>query len=91
MVSFKQFLAEARYKIVRARVRAGKVQRKWRRLSNVKGYTIRSGRIAKMSAAEKRHRHLSAIKAARKRIGKMSRIVWKHNRSVAIRNRILRR
>ena len=53
----KQIIAEAnvqkmgRKKLIRARVRGGKVQRR-KVVSAVKGYTIRRGRLVRMSPSE---------------------------------------
>lgn len=48
-----------RIKLVRARVRQGKVQRK-KSVSNVPGYTMRQGRMIRMSSQERQHRKLAA-------------------------------
>jgi len=61
-----------RIKIIRIRIRRGKIQRR-KRLSNVKGYTLRGGRLVRMSSAERRARKMGARKAVRKRKSKRSR------------------
>ena len=74
-------LNEARLKIIKARIRGGKVQRR-KKISNVKGYTLRGGQLVKMSAAEKRHRKLGARKGKIKRRAKMARALVKRKRSL---------
>lgn len=76
-----QDLNEARVKIVKARVRGGKIQRR-KKVSNVKGYTIRGGRLIKMSPAERMRRKRSARKAKVKRKAKMARALIKRKRSL---------
>lgn len=83
----KEVIAEAnvqkmgRVKIIRARVRGGKVQRR-KKLSAVKGYTIRGGRVVRMSPAERRRRKLAARRAKVKRRAKMARTLIKRQRSL---------
>jgi hypothetical protein len=48
-----------RIRLVRARVRQGKIQRR-KKLSNVPGYTIRQGHMVRMSSQERQHRKLAA-------------------------------
>lgn len=72
---------EARIKIVKARIRGGKIQRR-KKVSNVPGMTIRSGKLQRMSAAERRRRKLGARKAVRKRAPKMNRALMKRKRSL---------
>ena len=74
-------LNEARVKIVRARIRGGKVQRR-KKVSNVAGYTIRGGRLVKMKASERMHRKRAARKAKVKRKAKMARAIIKRKRSL---------
>jgi hypothetical protein len=74
-------LNEARVKIVRARIRGGKVQRR-KKVSNVAGYTIRGGRLIKMKASERMHRKRAARKAKVKRKAKMARTLIKRSRSL---------
>jgi hypothetical protein len=82
MLSFTEFLSEApRIRIIKARVRAGKVQRRVR-VSGVKGYTIRGGNLTRMSSAEKMHRKLGARKAKVKRRAKMARSIMMRSRSL---------
>ena len=74
-------LSEARVKVVRARVRGGKVQRR-KKVSNVKGYTIRGGRLVKMKPAERMRRKRAARKAKVKRKAKLARALIKRKRSL---------
>lgn len=73
-----------RTKLVRVRIRKGKVQRR-KKLSNVKGYTIRGGRMVRMTSIERRHRKMAARKARFKRRGKMNQILRK--RRISLRKR----
>lgn len=74
-------LDEARIKIVKARIRGGKIQRR-KKVSNVPGMTIRGGKLQRMSAAERRRRKMGARKAVRKRAPKMNRALMKRKRSL---------
>ena len=60
-------MKQGRVKIIRVRIRNGKVQRR-KKLSAVKGYTIRKGKLTRMNATERRHRKLGARRA--KKIGR---------------------
>jgi hypothetical protein len=85
MIGFKEFfeLDEQSWKKVN-RVRSGKVQRR-KMVSKRPGYRIQSGKLVRMSATEKRKRHLAQIKAARKRKPMISRILRK--RKISLRRR----
>lgn len=74
-------LDEARVKIVRARIRGGKIQRR-KKVSNVPGMTLRGGQLKRMSAAERRRRKLGARKGKMKRRAKLSRSLMKRKRSM---------
>jgi hypothetical protein len=74
-------LEEARVKIVRARVRGGKVQRR-KKVSTVKGYTVRGGKLVKMSTKEKMDRKRGARRAKVKRRAKLARALIKRKRSL---------
>ena len=74
-------LDEARIKLVKARIRGGKIQRR-KKVSNVPGMTIRGGKLQRMSAAERRRRKMGARKAVRKRAPKMNRALMKRKRSL---------
>ena len=83
----KEIIAEAniqkmgRKKLIRARVRGGKVQRR-KVVSAVKGYTIRRGKLVRMPAAERLRRKMSARRAKMKRRAKMARALIKRKRSL---------
>lgn len=63
----------ARIRRIRLRIRNGKVQRN-RKVSTVKGYVMRHGRLTRMSAAERRHRKMGARRAKIKRRSERSKI-----------------
>lgn len=70
-----------RTKLVKVRVRGGKVQRR-KKFSTVPDYTIRGGRVVRMSALERRRRKLGARRAKIKRKGKLSAILRKRKMSL---------
>jgi len=70
-----------RKKLVKARVRGGKVQRR-KVVSGVKGYTIRGGKLTRMSSAERLRRRISQRKAKVKRRAKLARSLIKRKRSL---------
>jgi len=70
-----------RTKIVRVRIRAGKVQRR-KKFSTVPGYTIRGGKLVRMSAQERRHRKMGARRAKIKIRSKKNQILRKRNISL---------
>lgn len=74
-------LDEARVKVIKARVRGGKVQRR-KKVSNVKGYTMRGGKLTRMSSKEKLDRKRGARKGKIKRKAKMARAMIKRKRSL---------
>ena len=76
-----------RTKLVRVRIRGGKIQRR-KKLSAVKGYTIRGGKLTRMSAQERRHRKMAARRAKFKRRAKLQQSLRKRKRSL-IRRRAL--
>ena len=73
-----------RTKLIRVRIRKGKVQRRIKK-SAVKGYTIRGGRIVRMTPLERRHRKMAARRAKFKRRAKLTQAMRK--RGMAIRKR----
>jgi len=87
----KEIVAEAnvqrmgRRKLVRARVRTVKgkptIQRR-KVVSAVKGYTIRGGKLIRMTQAERLRRRLSQRRAKFKRKAKMARALIKRKRSM---------
>lgn len=74
-------LDEARFKIIKARVRGGKVQRR-KKVSTVKGYTFRGGKLTRMSVTERRKRKMGQRRGKIKRKSKMSRALIKRKRSM---------
>jgi hypothetical protein len=73
-----------RAKLIKLRVRGGKVQRR-KKLSDVKGYTLRGGRMVRMSTTERRNRKMGARKAKIKRRTKINQILRK--RKISLRKR----
>lgn len=74
-------LDEARIKIVKARIRGGKIQRR-KKVSNVPGMTMRGGQLKRMSPAERRRRKLGAKRGKIKRRSKMRQALMKRRRSM---------
>lgn len=74
-------LNEARIRIIKARIRNGKVQRR-KKVSNVPGLTIRFGKLTRMTPGERRRRKLGAKRAKLKRRSKKSIILMKRRRSL---------
>ena len=70
-----------RTKIIRVRIRKGKVQRR-KKFSAVKGYTIRSGKLVRMSPQERRHRKMAARRAKFKRRSKLRQALRKRKLSL---------
>jgi hypothetical protein len=64
-------LKMGRTKLIRVRVRKGKVQRR-KKFSAVKGYTIRGGKLTRMMPAEIRHRKLASRRSKVKRKSKLN-------------------
>jgi hypothetical protein len=85
MKTFEEYLAEAQPKMrirrIRVRIRNGKVQRNVKK-SGIKGYTLRGGRLVRMSTTEKLHRKRGARRGKIKRRAKMARILMKRSRSL---------
>lgn len=83
----RQIVAEAnvqrmgRRKLVRLRIRGGKVQRR-KTLSAVKGYTIRKGKMVRIPPSERLKRKLGARRAKIKRRAKLARSLIKRKRSL---------
>ena len=84
MIDFKSFVVEVfhpRIRLIRARVRAGKIQRRVK-VSGVKNYSLRNGRLVRMTSMEIIHRRQGARRAKVKRRAKMARILMKRARSM---------
>ena len=73
-----------RTKLVRVRIRAGKVQRR-KKLSAVKGYTIRGGKMVRMPTQERMHRKMAARRSKFKRRAKLRQALRK--RKISLRRR----
>ena len=90
---FVSFITEAktyqkfgsRIRIIKARVRGGKIQRRVRK-SGIKGYTLRNGVLKRISSQERMHRRMGARRAKVKRRAKMARSLIKRRRSMMIRH-----
>ena len=74
-------MRQGRTKVVKARVRGGKVQRR-KRLSDVKGYTIRSGKLKRMTAQERLRRKRGQRVGKIKRKAKQARALMRRKRSL---------
>jgi F0F1-type ATP synthase delta subunit len=70
-----------RTKLIRVRIRKGKIQRRVKKAA-VKGYTIRSGRLVRMTPMEKRHRKMAARRSKFKRRSKLMQSMRKRNISI---------
>jgi hypothetical protein len=70
-----------RTRIIRIRIRAGKVQRRVKK-SSVPGFTIRGGKMIRMSSMERRHRKMAARRAKFKRRAKMKQSLRKRKMSL---------
>jgi len=77
----------ARVKIVKLRIRNGQVQRR-KKVSNVPGFTLRSGKMTRMSPTERRNRKLGAKRGKIKRRTKMVQTLRKRQRSILKRKRL---
>jgi len=77
-------LKMGRTKVIRVRVRKGKIQRR-KKFSAVKGYTIRAGKLVRMMPAERRHRKIGARRSKFKRRAKLRTSIRK--RKISLRKR----
>ena len=73
-----------RTKMIRVRIRGGKIQRR-KRLSAVKGYTTRGGKLVRMSPVERRNRKMASRRSKFKRRAKLRQALRK--RKVSLRRR----
>lgn len=78
----EQVVLEARIKVVKLRVRGGKIQRR-KKVSTVKGSKLKGGKLVRMSAKERIDRKRGARKAAMKGKAKRARALIKRKRSLA--------
>jgi len=77
----------ARIKLVKLRIRNGQVQRR-KKVSNVPGFTLRQGKMTRMSPTERRNRKMGAKRGKIKRRTKMVQILRKRQRLVLKRKRL---
>jgi len=84
LVTEANVMRMGRTKLVKVRIRKGKIQRR-KRLSAVKGYTIRGGKLTRMSPLERRHRKMSARRSKFKRRAKLRQSLRK--RRISLRKR----
>lgn len=70
-----------RVKVVKARVRGGKVQRRVK-VATQSGYTMRGGKVTRMSPTERRKRKMGARKAKLKRKAHLARALMARKRSL---------
>ena len=81
LVSEGNVLRMGRTKMVRVRIRKGKIQRR-KKLSAVQGYTFRGGRMVRMSPLERRHRKMGAKRSKFKRKAKLRQSLRKRRMSL---------
>jgi hypothetical protein len=74
-------LKQGRTKLIRLRIRKGKVQRRVKK-SAVQGFVFRGGKLSRMSAMERRHRKMGAKRAKLKRKAKMGQSIRKRFRAL---------
>jgi hypothetical protein len=70
-----------RMKLVRVRIRKGKVQRR-KKVSGVKGFTFRGGKMIRMSPQERRNRKMAARRSKFKRRAKLGQALRKRKMSL---------
>jgi len=70
-----------RTKLVKIRIRGGKVQRR-KKVSGIKGYTMRGGRMIRMSPQERRNRKMAARRSKFKRRAKLGQALRKRKMSL---------
>jgi hypothetical protein len=70
-----------RTKLIRVRFRKGKIQRRVKK-SAVPGFTIRGGRLVRMSPQERRHRKMAARRSKFKRRSKLRQSLRKRQMSL---------
>jgi hypothetical protein len=74
-------MKSGRTQIIRVRIRNGKVQRRVKK-SAVKGFTLRGGKLVRMTPAEKLHRKIGARRGKIKRRARMAQSLIKRRRSI---------
>ena len=83
----EETLHEARFRIIKARIRNGKIQRR-KKISTVPGLTFRGGKLIRMSPAERRRRKMGQRRGKLKRRTKLSRTLRKRTMSLRKRSRL---
>ena len=81
VISEANVMKTGRTKLIRVRVRGGKVQRRIKK-SNVPGFVLRGGKLKRMSSLERRHRKMAARKARFKRRAKLQQSLRKRRMSL---------
>ena len=81
VVTEANVMKTGRTKLIRVRVRGGKVQRRIKK-SNVPGFVLRGGKLKRMSSLERRHRKMAARKARFKRRAKLQQSLRKRRMSL---------
>lgn len=71
----------ARFKIVKARFRGGKLQRR-KKVSTQAGFTFRGGKMTRMSPSERRKRKMGQRRGKLKRKAKLQRALMKRKRTM---------
>lgn len=74
-------LRMGRTKMVKVRIRKGKIQRR-KKVSAIKGYTIRGGKMTRMTPMERRHRMMGAKRSKFKRRAKLRQSLRKRRMSL---------
>lgn len=77
----KLILEKARVRLIKIRIRGGKVQRR-KKVSNVAGMTFRGGKLKRMSPTERRNRRMGQRRGKIKRKTKLIRSLLKRKRSM---------
>lgn len=70
-----------RMKLVHVRIRGGKIQRR-KKVSAVKGFTMRGGKLTRMSSQERRNRKMAANRSKFKRRAKLNQSLIKRQRTL---------
>ena len=81
VISEANVMKTGRTKLIRVRVRGGKIQRRIKK-SNVPGFVLRGGKLKRMSSLERRHRKMAARKARFKRRAKLQQSLRKRRMSL---------
>lgn len=78
---YSDSLKEGRIKVVKARFRGGKLQRRVK-VATQPGFTVRGGKVTRMSPAERRNRKMAARRSKAKRRASASRAIMKRKRTL---------